>query len=295
MASRRHSALLAAACLAVSWGGVLGTSTPARADDVSVVAIPFGNPHDVPITGDWDGSGKTQIGVYRPSDDTFYVGDSGGVAAQSLTYGNPNDLPITGDWNGSGKTQIGVYRPSDRTFYMGDVNGVSYASLTYGNPNDVPITGDWNGSGRTQIGVYRPSNDTFYLREVALPPPPPVATAPVTVPVPTPPPGTRRHPRVRVKITISWTYNRARTRLHRIQMSRLPRGARVTVTCAGHGCPLKRRSAKAAHVKLLERRLQGTTYRAGDRLGITVSAPGRVSERARLTMRNGRLPRAALL
>jgi hypothetical protein len=253
MASRRHSALLAAACLAASCGGVLGIGTPAQADDVSVVAIPFGNPHDVPITGDWDGSGKTQIGVYRPSNDTFYLGDAGGVAAQSLPYGNPNDVPITGDWNGSGKTQIGVYRPSDRTFYLGDINGVAATSITFGNPGDVPITGDWNGSGKTQIGVYRPSNDTFYLREVAPPPPPPaVATVPVTVPVPTPPPGTRRHPRVRVKITISWTYNRDRTRIHRIQMSRLPRGARVTVT-------------------------------------------GRVSERARLTIRNGRLPRAALL
>jgi hypothetical protein len=49
------------------------------------------------------------------------------------------------------------------------------------------------------------------------------------------------------------------------------------------------------HVRLLQRRLQGTTYRADDRILITISAPGRVAERALLTIRNGRLPRAALL
>jgi len=117
----------------------------------------------------------------------------------------------------------------------------------------------------------------------------------VATPLPTPPRGTGRHPRVRVTITISWTYNRARTRIHRLQMSRLPRGATVTIRCTGRGCPLKRRSAKARHVKLLERRLQGTTYPAGDRLWITISAPGRVSERALVTIRSGRLPRASLL
>ena len=26
-----------------------------------------GTPDDVPVTGDWDGSGKSKIGVYRPS------------------------------------------------------------------------------------------------------------------------------------------------------------------------------------------------------------------------------------
>jgi hypothetical protein len=292
-------ALLTVSCVAMAWSGLLAVSPPARADTVSVVALTYGDLNDVPITGDWNGSGKAQIGVYRPSNRTFYLGDVGGDSYAALTYGDLNDVPITGDWNGSGKAQIGVYRPSNGTFYLGDVNGLAPTAIHFGDSGDVPITGDWNGSGKTQIGVYRPSNRTFYLREVTPPPPPPppppVVTAPVTVPLPTPARGTRRHPRVRVTIRISWTYNRARTRIHRVQMSRVPRGARITVRCTGRGCPVKQRTARARHLRGLERRLAGSLYRAGDLILITIAAPGHVSERALVKIRNGRLPVAALL
>jgi len=251
MSSRVSRALLTAGCAAIAGFGLLAAGPPAGADTVTVVA---------------------------------------------LTYGNPNDVPITGDWDGSGKTQIGAYRPSNRTFYLGDVGGVSQQAIPFGDANDVPIAGDWNGTGRTQIGVYRPSNDTFYLREVTpTPTPPPPVTTPVIVPLPLPPPGTRRHPRVRVIITISWTWDRGRTRIHKVAFGKLPRHARITLKCSGRGCPMAKRTAKAAHARLFAHRLAGTTYRAGDRLFITVSAPGRVPERAVVKIRNGRKPLAALL
>jgi hypothetical protein len=246
-------ALLTAGCAAIAWCGVLGVAAPAGADTVTIVP---------------------------------------------LTYGNPNDVPITGDWDGSGKTQIGVYRPSNATFYLGDVNGISVTAITFGDSGDVPITGDWNGTGKTQIGVYRPSTRTFYLREVtppAPPPSPPIVTTPVTVPLPTPPRGTRRHPAVRVLIKISWTWTRTSTRIHRVIVGKLPRRATITLKCSGRGCPIKKRSAKAARVGVFAHRLIGTKYRAGDRVFITVSAPGRVAERAVVTIRDGRKPLAALL
>jgi hypothetical protein len=41
--------------------------------------------------------------------------------------------------------------------------------------------------------------------------------------------------------------------------------------------------------------LAGRRYRAGDRLFITFSAPGRRPERAEVIIRNGKLPRVRLL
>jgi hypothetical protein len=301
MSLRVCRALLAIGCAVIAWSGALAAAPPAGADTVSVVALRYGDPGEgeVPITGDWDGSGKTQIGVYLPSQAEFFLGDVNGIAPTTLRYGDPGEgeVPITGDWDGSGKTQIGVYLPSQAEFFLGDVNGIAPTVIAFGNPGDVPITGDWNGSGRTQIGVYRPSTATFFLREVTPSPPSPrpVVTAPVAVPLPTPPAGTRRHPRVRVKITISWTWNHTHTRIHKVQVGKLPRRATITLKCSGRGCPMTKRSAKAAHLKILVRRLAGTRYRAGDVIVITVSAPGRVSERARIKIRNGRKPVAALL
>jgi hypothetical protein len=371
-------------CAVVALSGALAVPAPAGADGPTTVAITWGNPGDIPLAGDWDGSGKWQIGAYRPSNQTFYLGDDNGGADQALTLGNPNDVPITGDWNGSGKTQIGAWRPSNATFYLGDDGGVSdtaiafgqegdipitgdwdgsgrtqvgvydpdnasiylrsadgdYQVLTYGNPDDVPVTGDWDGAGRTQIGVFRPSNGTwylgdvngqsvtsvvfgqsgdipitgdwtgsgitqlgvydpnsrtFFLREVPPPAAPPVVTTPVATPIPTPPKGTASRPRVRAKVTISWTWNHGRTRIHKVDVTRLPRRARITLRCMGRGCPMTKRSATAAHLRVFVHRLIGTTYRSGDRLLITISAPGRVPERARITIRNGRMPLAALV
>jgi hypothetical protein len=296
MSFRVSRAFLTAAFAAIASCGALAAPSRAQADGPTVVAITFGNPNDVPITGDWTGSGATQIGVYRPSNDTFYLGDTGGASNQSFTFGNPNDVPITGDWDGSGRTQIGVYRPSDDTFYLGDTGGVSNQSITFGNPGDIPITGDWTGIGQTQIGVYRPSTDTFYLREIPKPPPPPPPPpAQAVTTVPTPPAGRPGHRRVRVRITIDWRWAGMRTRVVKVEMSRLPRRARIMVKCTGRGCPLTRRHARAAHVKVLLHRLAGTTYRAGDVISITISAPGRVAERARITIRDGRKPLAALV
>ncbi|HKG23087.1 MAG TPA: hypothetical protein VKC34_14405, partial [Blastocatellia bacterium] len=38
--------------------------------------IPFGEPKDIPLTGDWDGNGTVTIGVYRPATNTFYLRNS---------------------------------------------------------------------------------------------------------------------------------------------------------------------------------------------------------------------------
>jgi len=292
--------------------GSLAGGTPAWSQG-TVVALHLGDLNDVPITGDWNGSGRTQIGAYRPSNQTFYLGDVNGVSPQAFHLGDPGDVPITGDWNGSGRTQIGAYRPSNQTFYLGDVNGVSPQAIHFGDPGDVPITGDWNGSGRTQIGVYRPSNQTFYLLEVPPPvrPPPVAAPGPTPLPSPTPVPVStpvqsvpvvvavpkphgRRH--VKVRIRLSWTWNHRHTRLHWIRFGHMPKRATISVRCVGRGCsgPLAM-SARAGTVNGLVRVLDGQRYRAGDRVFITISVRGRAPERVEVLIRNGAIPRARLI
>jgi hypothetical protein len=101
---------------------------------------------------------------------------------------------------------------------------------------------------------------------------------------------------VRVRITISWTWRRGHTRLRRLGFGHLPRRAVATVSCAGRGCPKPRRhAAGAADASRLATALRGTAYRAGDRLEITVTVPGRVPERAALRIRDGAAPVARIV
>lgn len=122
----------------------------------------FGSSPRVPVSGDWNGDGDDQPGVFYPATRQW---DLQGEAV--FTYGYDSaDLPIVGDWDGDGDDEVGVYRPAYQRFYR---RGTS--SIPYGDPGDVPIVGDWDNDSVDEIGVYRPSQARFYLRGEPTTPP----------------------------------------------------------------------------------------------------------------------------
>jgi hypothetical protein len=144
---------------------------------------------DIPITGDWSGTGTTKIGIYRPSTGQFILDFNdngafdGGLADrvyQLLATPVAGDIPVTGDWSGSGTTKIGIYRPSTGQWFI-DLNGDGLSDFVTnfgGLPGDVPVTGDWTGTGITKIGIFRSGffwlldlngNGTFDAADVAFP------------------------------------------------------------------------------------------------------------------------------
>jgi len=53
----------------------------------------FGTTADVPISGDYDGDGKADIGVFRPSNGIWYVRRSSNGQFMSLPWGQNGDIP----------------------------------------------------------------------------------------------------------------------------------------------------------------------------------------------------------
>jgi serine-aspartate repeat-containing protein C/D/E len=74
----------------------------------------FGHPEGKPVTGDFDGDGITDVGIFH--DGRWYLDvngngtwDDGDLWAK---LGTEVDLPVTGDWDDDGKTDIGIFGPA---------------------------------------------------------------------------------------------------------------------------------------------------------------------------------------
>ena len=130
-----------------------------RADLIDHV-FQYGNEGDVPIAGDWNGDGVSNIGLFRAG--TWYLDvDGNGRWSAADAYieqlGGAGDLPVVGDFNGDGIDDPGVYRDGiwrldsdgDRTLTAHD------KVLELGTADDKPVVGDFNGDGIDEIAIYR--------------------------------------------------------------------------------------------------------------------------------------------
>ncbi len=132
------------------WDGTAGRDTLTAA---------FGVSTDRPVVGDWNGDGKDEVGVWRPSTRQFMLDTNGngrwdGTAGRdTLTgaFGTSADRPVSGDWNGDGQDDVGVWRPSEGKFRL-DANGNrlwdgpaggDVTTGAFGVATDIPLAGTW--------------------------------------------------------------------------------------------------------------------------------------------------------
>jgi len=160
-----------------------GANAWSAADKVrlfGVTGIPGTTVNDIPVAGDWDGTGVVRFGVFHCPVATLgpctwfidlnnngqWDGAFGGDAAW-VNFGLAGDIPVVGDWTGDGKSKIGVIRctpgsPNPCVWYLDMGNKHTYDPATVGilflgAAGDMPAVGSWQTSPTTtpamQIGV----------------------------------------------------------------------------------------------------------------------------------------------
>ncbi len=112
-------------------------------------------------TADFDGDGRTDLSVFRPSDGTWYVMESGTNTFRAHQFGVNGDKIVSGDYDGDGRTDFAVFRPSTGVWWISKSSDNSVSTTNWGLATDKPVPGDYDGDGRTDIAVYR--DGTWYI------------------------------------------------------------------------------------------------------------------------------------
>jgi len=136
-------------------------------------------PPAVSLSGDWDGDGNDDLGLY--SNAYFYLDTTGNGQWDGVLAGDTfrdfgiqaireTAQPVIGDWDGDGTDDLGLF--NDGYFYLdtsgnGEWDGVAGGDMF----RDVgiqairkiaqPVIGDWDGDGTDDLGLF--NNGYFYL------------------------------------------------------------------------------------------------------------------------------------
>lgn len=124
-----------------------------------------GNCNPRAIKSDYDGDGRADVAVWRPSDGTWRIRQSSDQVLNVQQWGGGiyGDRPAPGDYDGDGRADLAVYRNPTGAWYILNSSNGSASAYSWGTSGDVPVPGDYDGDLRTDVAVYRPSTGAWWI------------------------------------------------------------------------------------------------------------------------------------
>ncbi len=112
---------------------------------------------------DFDGDGKTDISIFRPSVGEWWYSRSGNAQTSVLQFGTSTDKLAPADFTGDGKTDIAFFRSSNGSWFILRSEDFSFYSVPFGTSGDVPVPADYDADGKADVAVFRPSTNTWFI------------------------------------------------------------------------------------------------------------------------------------
>ncbi|MDQ3131437.1 MAG: PQQ-dependent sugar dehydrogenase [Acidobacteriota bacterium] len=112
---------------------------------------------------DFDGDGKTDLSIFRPSNGEWWYLRSSDGGNRTFQFGNSSDQIVPADYTGDGKTDIAFWRFSTGEWFILRSEDNSFYSFPFGTNGDRPAPADYDGDGKADPAVFRSSNQTWYI------------------------------------------------------------------------------------------------------------------------------------
>ncbi len=94
-----------------------------------------------PRPADFDGDGKSELAVFRPSNGVWYFYNLVTNQFTAVQFGQTGDVAVAADYDGDGKADVAVYRPSAGVWYL-QRSRDGFTGIQFGDANDKTVPAD---------------------------------------------------------------------------------------------------------------------------------------------------------
>jgi hypothetical protein len=113
---------------------------------------------------DFDGDGRTDVAMFRPSDAEWWLGRST-LGLSAVQFGSPTDKITPADFDGDGITDFAIWREAAQSMFIIFQSATDTLRIEkFGITGDDPQTvADWDGDGKADPSVYRPGSQAIFF------------------------------------------------------------------------------------------------------------------------------------